>query len=390
MNLSALNKIRCRFLDQSTGMPVPGVIASLSVGMGSATKSARLPVGTLCTDATGYMSFDLKPVNLEVTPAFGLFISAPEFGLANHDLLRSLVVAPDEPVKDKDGTPGGSQTSFIGAAMMNAAASNGEKKELPCIVFPVYLGKRPANGHGSERAGCEVARLPSIQSPDVADYKVSPFSFVTPAALRLGNDCCESLLPSSLPTQRYRFNKVVVRRDETVLDGNGFADDPSLKREVRVFDGLESRAPMIKFGEILEYRQDWYSLGHALGEIKYSLPLAPGESTQLAVIEWSRDDIASRTDDVRATEFLDHDARRDRAIDRIRGYRAARGTRGKFLGVGYDRNGVGQYLRHRNVDRQSCHRRWNQLFVREPRRRRGVVAGSARPRAPGELFRAQP
>ena len=65
MNLSALNKIRCRFLDQSTGMPVPGVIASLSVGMGSATKSARLPVGTLCTDATGYMSFDLKPVNLQ-------------------------------------------------------------------------------------------------------------------------------------------------------------------------------------------------------------------------------------------------------------------------------------------------------------------------------------
>ena len=95
--------------------------------------------------------------------------------------------------------------------------------------------------------------------------------------------------------------------------------DTSLSMRVRVFgtleSTLESRTPVIKFGEILEYRQDWYSLGHSLGEIKYSLPLAPGESTQLAVIDWSRDDLASRTDQIRATEFLDHDSRRDRAIE---------------------------------------------------------------------------
>ena len=40
-----------------------------------------------------------------------------------------------------------------------------------------------------EGSSCEPTRLPSIQSPDICDYKVSPFSFVTPAALRLGNDC---------------------------------------------------------------------------------------------------------------------------------------------------------------------------------------------------------
>ena len=70
----------------------------------------------------------------------------------------------------------------------------------------------------------------------------------------------------------------------------------------------------VQFAHVLEYQQRWYSLGHALGEIKYSLPLAPGESTQLAVIEWSREDSASRYDSVRGTEFLDHDLRRDRNI----------------------------------------------------------------------------
>ena len=67
-------------------------------------------------------------------------------------------------------------------------------------------------------ANSEPTRLPSIQSPDICDYKVSPFSFVTPAALTLGNDGCEILLPSSLPIQQYRFYKVVVRRKETGPD----------------------------------------------------------------------------------------------------------------------------------------------------------------------------
>lgn len=62
VNLSDLKKVRCRFLDRRTGMPVPGVVASLSVAFGDETQSTRFPVATLCTDTTGYMSFDLKPL----------------------------------------------------------------------------------------------------------------------------------------------------------------------------------------------------------------------------------------------------------------------------------------------------------------------------------------
>ena len=319
INLSLLKKIRCRFLDRSTGMPVPGVIVSLSVAVGEPPKLALLPIATLCTDATGYLSFDLKPV-IELglgTAASGLLISAPKYGLTHYDLIAALAAPPQEGPKNTKDVVGGSQAaSTIGKMMLSAETSAGARQFLSSLVFPIYLATPLQDKNGSESAACQPARLPSIQSPDVCDYKVSPFSFVNPAALKLGDDRCEILLPSSLPIQQVRFTKVIVRREEPSTDGDGFPNsDTSLNHEVQVLEPLKSLTPVIKFGEILNFRQDWYSLGHSLGEIKYSLPLAPGESTQLAVIEWAREDLASRTDKIHTAEFLDHDARRDRAIE---------------------------------------------------------------------------
>jgi hypothetical protein len=289
------------------------------------------------------MSFDLKPI-IYLDNVLGFFISAPKFGLTNYDLLGSLVVTPPTKTEKKNfdllGTPPtktekkylsfeGTEPSLSGGAiMMSAVGTTGQNRELPCIVFPIYLEKCLPNKEEPDSSICEPTRLPSIQSPDICDYKVSPLSFVTLTALKLSNDCCEVLLPSSLPIQQYRFYRVIVRLDDANTP-NVAANTTALSKQVDVFGiftpnvaanevdvsvALPSPAKVIKFGEILEYQQDWYSLGHSLGEIKYSLPLAPGESTQLAVIEWSRSDLASRTDNILATEFLDHDLRRDRAI----------------------------------------------------------------------------
>lgn len=316
MNSSLLNKIRCRFLDRSTGKPVPGVIANLSVAIGDPLNLAHLPVATLCTDATGYMSFDLKPVSNLGLPVLGLFISAPRFGLTNYDLLGSLSAASHDEVKNNDAEVRVTEGLSIAREMMaDVAPTNGEANRqsvLSFIVFPIYLENSLRDEDGSESESCKPIRFPSIQSPDVFDYRASPYSFVTPPSLKLGDDCCEVLLPSSLPVQQYRFNKVIVRQPEIDINLD------AMIREVNVSAGLESletQQPAIKFGEVLEYKQEWYSVGHSLGEIKYSLPLAPGESTQLAVVEWSRADVASRTDNIRATEFLSHDSRRDRSIE---------------------------------------------------------------------------
>lgn len=322
MNLSTLGKIRCRFLHHTTGKPVSGVVASLSISLGESVSSHNLSVGTLCTDATGYLSFDLKPlIDAGIAEASHILISAPKFGLKNLDLLS----LPD--VKSESDEGGAAEASSLSNSSMKAHFKPGAegRRDNLCIVFPIYVKSPKEDVRAIDQDNCEQIRLPAIQSPDVCDHKVSPFSFVTPINLTLGNDCCETLIPSFLPIQEYHFYKVIVRRENQTYNTNkerltdrratGPLGSLRLAHEVKVWEDLESRNPTIRFGEVLQYKQSWFSLGHSLGEIKYSLALAPGESTQIAVIEWSRDDIASRTDKVRGTEFLDHDSRRDRAID---------------------------------------------------------------------------
>ena len=55
-------------------------------------------------------------------------------------------------------------------------------------------------------------------------------------------------------------------------------------------------------------------IGHFLGQIKYSLPLAPGESVRLAIIDWCRTDTGMRTEDTKFNEGLIHDQTRDRVV----------------------------------------------------------------------------
>ena len=318
-NLSILRKIRCRFLNRATGSPVAGVIANLSVSVGDDDAVLRIPVGTLCSDRTGYASFDLKPLidrGLDVVQ--GVSISAISHGLRQYDVLQHFVSRQLTDGEDDEGDAveaAGSEA--MRKHMLNHLPSvSGVRADPLCIVFPVYV-EEPADKDHDCTNGCTTTALASIQSPDACDYKVSPYSFVSPTEVNVGGDCCETLVPSTLPVQEHGFYKVVVRHSGN-FDDDGSTDMMMLNgsvEEADVTDALETRSPRIKFGEVLEYRQRWYSLGHSLGEIKYSLPLAPGESTQLAVIDWSRQDTASRFDRLRGTEFLDHELKRDRTIE---------------------------------------------------------------------------
>lgn len=70
----------------------------------------------------------------------------------------------------------------------------------------------------------------------------------------------------------------------------------------------------VRFGDRVVYRQTWRLLGQSLGDLVYSLPLAPLESVNLAIVEWSREDSAQRNETTTATESLLHAQFRDRSI----------------------------------------------------------------------------
>ena len=297
IRLSSLRKVRCRVQDETNGQPVAGIVVNLSIGDGE-DDAPHIPVATLISDSTGYLAFDLQPLiecGFDDVPR--LSINAPQVGVKDRDLFDILRVSSNSDVALHVANvrpPANDPTNEIGLPL-----------EFPILVDPHAVD---TNGKGD----CSSLRLASVQKPDRLDYEFSPFSFVTPVRINVGGDCCETLAPSTLPVQEHTFYRVVVRRDRA-HEIEGFKRGVS--RPVELDRQLPEPEPIIKFAEVLEYRQRWHAIGHSLGEIRYSLPLAPGESTQLAVIDWSRNDAAGRFDSVQGTEFLEHELNRDRSIE---------------------------------------------------------------------------
>jgi hypothetical protein len=70
-------------------------------------------------------------------------------------------------------------------------------------------------------------------------------------------------------------------------------------------------------GALLTFTQSWYTLGLSLGQLLHSLALAPGESTRIAVIDWTRRERAQLTDSTTETEALRHQLDRNRSIQEV-------------------------------------------------------------------------
>jgi hypothetical protein len=77
------------------------------------------------------------------------------------------------------------------------------------------------------------------------------------------------------------------------------------------------QATSIAHGHILHFKQEWRADGYSLGELVRSIPLAPGQKKQIAVLEWDRVDTAARTEATDSSEALSATLSRDRDIDEI-------------------------------------------------------------------------
>ncbi len=73
----------------------------------------------------------------------------------------------------------------------------------------------------------------------------------------------------------------------------------------------------IAHGHILHFKQKWKADGYSLGDLLYSLPLAPCQEKQIAILEWDRDEFAARTESQTVTEALSANISRDRDISEI-------------------------------------------------------------------------
>ena len=70
-------------------------------------------------------------------------------------------------------------------------------------------------------------------------------------------------------------------------------------------------------GAVLTYRQSWTPRGLTLGALLHSVALAPGESTRLAIIDWTRTSSAAQTDDVSEQDSLTNTTTHARAMGEV-------------------------------------------------------------------------
>ena len=93
-------------------------------------------------------------------------------------------------------------------------------------------------------------------------------------------------------------------------------------------DATVYQACTIAHGHVLRFKQEWVADGYSMGNLLYSLPLAPGQKKQIAVVDWERREVSSRTESVEASDALDAAISRDRDINEIVTGTVSESTRG--------------------------------------------------------------
>ncbi|WP_300670670.1 papain-like cysteine protease family protein [Desulfoluna sp.] len=73
----------------------------------------------------------------------------------------------------------------------------------------------------------------------------------------------------------------------------------------------------IAHGHILHFKQKWKADGYSLGDLLYSLPLAPCQEKQIAIVDWDREERAGRVETQTVSEELAAGISRDRDISEI-------------------------------------------------------------------------
>jgi len=77
------------------------------------------------------------------------------------------------------------------------------------------------------------------------------------------------------------------------------------------------QATTIACGHLLHFKQVWRANGYSLGDLLYSLPLAPGQKKEIVVLDWERRESAARMEEVGFREELQAQLTRDRDVTEI-------------------------------------------------------------------------
>lgn len=148
--------------------------------------------------------------------------------------------------------------------------------------------------------------------------------------------------PNTGPTEF--INNTGLRRPQDIFTMRGLARPPRrvpLDRQAPVdWDSTPTfyEATSIAHGHLLHFKQVWYADGYSLGDLLYSLPLAPGQKKLISVIDWERREQTTRDEFTSFDENLQATVSRDRDLSEVvtgaLSESARGGSRSTSVGVG--------------------------------------------------------
>jgi hypothetical protein len=246
-----------------------------------------VPLGVIGTDHVGYGSFDLWPLRSQETlqSIHNTLLAAGALCAPHPRLAIELSRLSVLPYKD-------------GSIAFDALVEGDRGPDFICLRMDLDATMLAHRGAWP--------MMPAMQTPGIADWRISPGSFSMAGALLIGEDGCETLLPANLATRLIRFRQLV----RTTSDGKA----TSTRRDRADFLPQPGFLGEVRLGYAVTYHTEWFPIGHSLGQISYSLPLAPGEKLKIAIVDWSRHDAAQRSEQTTEKEDLQHAALRDRTL----------------------------------------------------------------------------
>lgn len=258
---TAFRQLELRELLQSS----PEVLLGVSAGM--VTTLASVDILTVYDLALGGLFRDAARV---VEAA-----ADPGSTLAQHGVPPSDLIVPVTAgalLADLPGEPVEALVAVTPATALALQSTMGVKSVRDLAQWPPYLAavKLLASAFDPEKAaGYDRDEPPDLvaRTGDVAAHRVRYTSTV---------------LIESKPSQKYQWDGGLI--DVTSLSPVGFND--------------------VAFGATLRYSQSWTPRAVALGQLLHSLPLAPGESTRLTVVDWLRRVAASTEEEQTQSERL--------------------------------------------------------------------------------------
>ena len=187
---------------------------------------------------------------------------------------------------------------------------------LSLLKFPPRQIEQLTSKLGVTTLG-DLAKWPPFQTAkDIADLaagSLKPVSTEDPEAPSY-------LIPAAgqHPTERVRYNVIVL--DRVLNDDIPHPATQPLEHNFQPLDvSQHSDAGFSRpaLGAVLSYTQSWYTLGLSLGHLLHSVALAPGETTRVAIVDWSRRERGSQSEDTNQSESLSASLEHNRAIGEV-------------------------------------------------------------------------